>query len=49
LKSDENSKVFFYYADHGAPGLIGLPNGEFLMANELNAAVEFMHENKMYK
>lgn len=49
LKSDENSKVFFYYADHGAAGLIGMPTGAFLMANELNAAVEFMHENKMYK
>ena len=25
LKSDQNSKIFFYYTDHGAPGLIGMP------------------------
>lgn len=49
LKSDENSKVFFYFADHGAPGLVAMPVGKYLMANELNEAFEFMHENKMYK
>lgn len=25
LKSDENSKVFFYFADHGAPGMLVMP------------------------
>lgn len=27
LKSDSNSKIFFYYADHGAPGLVAMPVG----------------------
>jgi len=49
LKSDANSKVFFYFTDHGAPGLVAMPYGGYLMANELEAAVEFMHENKMFK
>lgn len=49
LKSDQNSKVFFYFADHGAPGLVAMPVGKYLYANELNSAVEFMHENKMFK
>jgi len=49
LKSDENSKVFFYFADHGAPGLVAMPVGKYLYANELNEAVEYMHENKMFK
>lgn len=49
LKSDENSKVFFYFADHGAPGLVAMPVGGYLYANQLNSAVEFMHENKMFK
>jgi len=49
LKSDENSKVFFYFADHGAPGLVAMPVGGYLYANKLNSAVEFMHENKMFK
>ena len=27
LKSNENSKVFVYFCDHGAPGLIAFPSG----------------------
>jgi len=49
LKSNAESKVFFYYADHGAPGLVAMPTGKYLYANELNKAVNFMHENKMFK
>ena len=49
LKSNENSKVFFYFADHGAPGLVAMPTGKYLYANELNSAVEYMHTNKMFK
>ena len=31
LKSNENSKVFFYFADHGAYGLIAMPGiGPFI-------------------
>jgi legumain len=33
LKSDENSEVFFYFADHGAPGLIAMPTGGYLYAD----------------
>lgn len=38
LKSDKDSKVFFYFADHGAPGLVAMPVGGYLMANDLHAA-----------
>ena len=27
LKSDENSKIFFYYTDHGGPGIVSMPSG----------------------
>ena len=30
LKSDEISKVFFYFADHGASGLFAMPTGGYL-------------------
>jgi Peptidase C13 family len=33
LKSDENSKVFFFFADHGAPGLVAMPTGPYLYAD----------------
>jgi len=55
LKSDENSHVFFYFADHGAPGLIAMPNrkhiifSDKIMADDLHADVKYMHDNKMYK
>jgi legumain len=49
LGSDENSRVFFYFADHGAPGLVAMPVGGYLYADKLNSAVEYMHENKMFK
>lgn len=47
LKTNENSKVFVYFTDHGAPGLIAFPH-EYLYANELNDAFNYMHENKLY-
>jgi legumain len=47
LKSTANSKVFIYFTDHGAPGLIAFPS-EYLYANDLNTALNYMHDNKMY-
>ena len=49
LKSDENSQIFFYFADHGAPGLVAMPWGGYLYADKLHAAFKTMHEKKMYK
>jgi len=49
LKSDENSKVFFYFADHGAPGLVAMPSGGYLYADKFHETLKFMNENKMYK
>jgi len=48
LKSDENSKVFVFFSDHGAPGLVAFPSDE-LYADQLNSAFENMHANDMYK
>lgn len=33
LKSNENSNVFIYYADHGAPGLVAMPRGRYLYSD----------------
>lgn len=44
LKSNSNSKVFIYFADHGAPGLIAFPNG-YLYANDFNATLNYMYEH----
>jgi legumain len=48
LQSNEKSKVFVNFADHGAPGLIAFPS-EYLYADKLNDAINTMHEQKMYE
>jgi len=49
LKSDSNSKVFVYYADHGSVGLVGMPTGQrYLYADELQSAIDYMEANNMY-
>ena len=47
LESDENSKVFLYFSDHGAPGHLFFPDTKYY-ADELNQTIKFMHLNKMY-
>jgi len=48
LKSDENSKIFVFFTDHGAPGLIAFPHS-YLYADKLDKTINHMFENKMYK
>lgn len=48
LKSTANDDVFLNFADHGAPGLVAFPS-HYLYATDLLAAIQYMHDNKMYK
>jgi legumain len=48
LKSNQNSKVFFYFADHGAPGLLAMPAGGYLYADKFHETLKFMYANQMY-
>jgi len=49
LKSGPNDNVFIYYTDHGAVGLVAMPNGGYLYANKLNEALKYLHDNKRYR
>jgi legumain len=49
LKSTEESNVFVYYADHGAPNLVAFPTGGYLYADKLNDAFETMKSKKMFR
>ncbi|XP_044421391.1 vacuolar-processing enzyme isoform X1 [Triticum aestivum] len=40
ILSGPNDHVFVYYADHGGPGILGMPNGEFLYAKQLVQTLE---------
>jgi len=51
LQTDENSKVFLYYVDHGAPGFIYFPDieNDKLYADVFNETLAYMYHNKKYK
>lgn len=51
LKSDENSKVFVYFVDHGGAGLICTPNGssDWIYADELDSTLQTMKDTGMFK
>jgi len=48
LESTSNDKVFVYFTDHGAVGLIAFPS-QYLYANDMITALKYMHDNQMYK
>ena len=48
LGSNANDKVFVYFTDHGATGLIAFPN-DYLYADKLIETLKYMHENAKYK
>ena len=49
LRSSKRDNVFIYYADHGAPGLIAMPEDEEpVYAKDLNNALVEMKEKDMY-
>jgi legumain len=48
LQSNEDSKVFVFFSDHGAPGMIAFPRS-ILYADQLNKAVQKMYAKGMYK
>ncbi|KAG7577964.1 Peptidase C13 legumain [Arabidopsis thaliana x Arabidopsis arenosa] len=48
LKSGPNDNIFIYYADHGAPGLLAMPNGDEVLAKDFNKVLEKMHKRKSY-
>jgi legumain len=47
LHSTANDRVFVYFADHGATGLVAFPVGE-LYAKDLNDALKNMHTQNKY-
>ncbi|XP_015783117.1 legumain-like [Tetranychus urticae] len=47
LTTGPNDNVFIYYAGHGGVGLLGFPSS-CLSSHDLNEALVYMHDNKMY-
>lgn len=45
LKSGKNDNVFINFSDHGAPGLIAFPAGQYLYATDLNPVFLEMYKS----
>lgn len=40
--------IFINFVDHGAEGLLSFPY-DILFADQLNEAINYMHENRLYR
>ncbi|KAL1352782.1 hypothetical protein AAHE18_06G192700 [Arachis hypogaea] len=49
LNSGPNDTIFIYYADHGGPGIIGMPVGDFVVANDFIDVLKSKHAANAYK
>ncbi|XP_030551236.1 vacuolar-processing enzyme-like isoform X3 [Rhodamnia argentea] len=48
LNSGPNDHVFFYYTDHGSTGLVCMPVGDYIYANDLMNVLKQMEKAKKY-
>ncbi|XP_055819309.1 vacuolar-processing enzyme-like [Solanum dulcamara] len=48
LKSGPNDHIFIYYTDHGGPGIIAMPSGELVFANDLVDVLKKKHASGTY-
>ncbi|KAB1218233.1 Vacuolar-processing enzyme [Morella rubra] len=49
VDSGSNDSIFIYYSDHGSPGILGMPSGDFVYAKDLIDVLKRKHEAKAYK
>lgn len=48
LETTSEDKIFVYFTDHGASGLIAFPTGNYLLADDLNNTIKSMYKDKKY-
>ncbi|XP_015884509.3 vacuolar-processing enzyme [Ziziphus jujuba] len=49
LDSGPNDHIFIYYTDHGGPGVLGMPTGPYIYANDLIEVLKKKHASGTYK
>ncbi|KAK4490981.1 hypothetical protein RD792_001702 [Penstemon davidsonii] len=49
VESGPDDHIFVYYTDHGAAGVLGLPNEGIIYANDLNDVLKQKHASGSYK
>ncbi|XP_043705645.1 vacuolar-processing enzyme-like [Telopea speciosissima] len=49
VDSGPDDHIFVYYTDHGGPGVLGMPTGPYLYANDLIDVLKKKHASGTYK
>ncbi|GAB4819104.1 hypothetical protein N2152v2_006150 [Parachlorella kessleri] len=49
LENTPQDRVFVYFSDHGAPGVLGMPSGPFLYADQLNQVLTQAAKKRKFK
>eukprot|EP00803_Ostreobium_quekettii_P004386 evm.model.scf_42.13 EVM.evm.TU.scf_42.13 scf_42:87319-91346(+) len=49
VNSTASDRVFVYYSDHGSDGILGMPSGDFIYADSLNATLNAMARANAFK
>ncbi|KAJ4954159.1 hypothetical protein NE237_030991 [Protea cynaroides] len=49
VNSGPHDHIFVYYADHGGPGILGMPTGPFIFADDLIDVLKKKHASGTYK
>ncbi|XP_074264917.1 vacuolar-processing enzyme beta-isozyme [Silene latifolia] len=49
IASKPNDRIFVYYSDHGGPGVLGMPNPPYIIANDFIEVLKKKHALKSYK
>lgn len=49
VEAKSTDRIFVFYSDHGAPGILGMPSGEFLYADKLHHAIRHRYQTHGFK
>ncbi|KAA0046547.1 vacuolar-processing enzyme gamma-isozyme-like [Cucumis melo var. makuwa] len=49
IHSGPQDHIFIYYSDHGAAGMLGMPEGDYIFVNDLIDVLKRKHKAKNYK
>ncbi|GFP88051.1 vacuolar-processing enzyme gamma-isozyme [Phtheirospermum japonicum] len=49
VKSGPNDHIFIFFSGHGSPGILGMPNAPYIIANDLIKVLKMKHQFGTYK
>ena len=49
IAAGPEDRIFVFYSDHGAPGILGMPSGDFLYADHLHKTIKHRAKHSGFK